>query len=344
MVGSLCWFYAKVAMAFLSLVLVFRLVETPAIPLPFWGKVLILLLGLRPIMGDLSHGNVNLFILLLVVTALYQYRSGRDLLCGVLLGLAIACKVTPALFIPYFVWKRSFRPISGSALGLAIFLLLVPGLYLGIGRNFDLLNSWYGTMIKPFVVEGKITTDHINQSLPGLVFRMGTRSPSFYEHGAALQYSNIADLDPRLLNIFLKTCMVGFALLVVWVCRTPTIPRWGWRLSAEYSLVILGMLLFSERTWKHHCVVLVLPFAVVVYVLATEPLARGVRWYLVGTLGAVAALMASTIAISQGLGAHLAKLAEAWGAYVWAYLLLTAAVAFLLRRSATGGNRAFQRA
>src|SRR5205823_14206012 len=27
-----------------------------------------------------------------------------------------------------------------------------------------------------------------------------------------------------------------------------------WPLAAEFSLIVLGMLLFSERTWKHHCV------------------------------------------------------------------------------------------
>ena len=78
-----------------------------------------------------------------------------------------------------------------------------------------------------------------------------------------------------------------FALLVVWVCRTPTTPREGWRLSAEFSIVLLGMLLFSERTWKHHCVTLVLPFAVICYYLATCSPGKGLRVYLIGSLAAV---------------------------------------------------------
>ena len=31
---------------------------------------------------------------------------------------------------------------------------------------------------------------------------------------------------------------------------------------SEFALIVLGMLLFSERTWKHHCVVFMVPFAV----------------------------------------------------------------------------------
>src|SRR5439155_26440201 len=61
--GSLGWFYLKVGFAVVSIHLAFRLVETPGRPFPAWGKVLAALLTLRPVMGDLTHGNVNLFIL-----------------------------------------------------------------------------------------------------------------------------------------------------------------------------------------------------------------------------------------------------------------------------------------
>ena len=45
------------------------------------------------------------------------------------------------------------------------------------------------------------------------------------------------------------------------------------------------MLLFSERTWKHHCVVLLLPFAVPAYVLSTVLARQAVAPnYLIATL------------------------------------------------------------
>ena len=52
----------------------------------------------------------------------------------------------------------------------------------------------------------------------------------------------------------------------------------AWRLAAEFSLVIIGMLLFSERTWKHHCVTLLLPFAVLAYYLASVPAGTSAPW------------------------------------------------------------------
>jgi hypothetical protein len=71
------------------------------------------------------------------VAALTAYHRQRDVLAGVVLGLAIACKVTPALFLPYFLWKRSWKALGGCVLGLALFLWpgFVPALLMGWERN-----------------------------------------------------------------------------------------------------------------------------------------------------------------------------------------------------------------
>jgi hypothetical protein len=329
---SLCWFYLKVAMAVVSVMLVFRLVETPERPLPGWARAAVVLLALRPIMGDLSHGNVNLFILLLVVLCLYAFHEGKDFLGGLSLALAISCKVTPALLLPYFAWKRAWKSLCGCALGLLLFLFVVPACFLGTARNVELLTSWYGTMVRPFVSEGEVTTDHINQSLPGLIYRLGSRKPSFYEKGVPEGYVNWMETDQRVLAWTMKGLLGVYALAVAWSCRTPTRSRAGWELAAEYSIVLVGMLLFSERTWKHHCVTLVLPFAVMVHQLADPFRGRTSKGILAGVLATALALMGLTIPIGPWSAA--AKLAEAYGAYVWAFLLLLAGLTGLLRSAA----------
>src|SRR5438552_445644 len=129
--GALTWFYLKVAMALLAFAAIFRVVETPAMPFPPWAKALAVLMSLRPVVVDLSHGNVNLFILFLVVAVLYAFRHGWDLAAGVILALAIACKVTPALFVVYFFWKRAWWLLAGCAIGLVLFFGPVPAIFLG---------------------------------------------------------------------------------------------------------------------------------------------------------------------------------------------------------------------
>jgi alpha-1,2-mannosyltransferase len=332
--GSLTWFYLKVAMAVISLHWMLRLLDRGAAIFPWWGKVLTVLLCLRPIAGDLVHGNVNLFILFLIVGAIVSFCRRRDVLAGVILGLAIACKVTPALFVPYLLWKRAWKTLAGTAVGVGLFVWLVPGLVLGWSENQQYLGSWYRNMVQPFA-EGKVTSDAVNQSLPGLMARLLTHRPSFVTRGEEayipLEYHNVVDVDPRAVQWILKGCMAIFALLAIWRCRTPTDDRESWRLLAEFSIVILGMLLFSERTWKHHCVTLLLPFAVLCYALSALrwPVRR--RWYLIGTL--TAAFLLITLTGTTGLSAQqdrFGDLAQAYGAYTWAFLILVAGMLVML--------------
>jgi hypothetical protein len=343
--GALAWFFLKAGMALLALHWIFKMVEDPERPFPLPAKIAAVMLALKPIVDDLNHGNVNLFIFFLVVGALTAYRRRQDLLAGVVLGLAIACKVTPALFIPYFLWKKAWKVSAGCLVGLLLFLYpgVVPALRLGKEANQKQLASWYDVMVYPFVVEGKVTSDHNNQSLPGLVARLATHQPSFAIYVDNIytpdRYDNFFDWTKSQAKWFGKGLMGLFALLVLWTCRTATEPRQGWRLAAEYSMVCLGMLLFSERTWKHHCAILALPFAVICYVHAVLSFAFRQRLILMGSLAAVILLMAIT-----GLGSgketldrsvwtltRLAKEAEVYGAYASACLILLANMVCLLR-------------
>jgi len=198
-------------------------------------------------------------------------------------------------------------------------------------------------MIVPYVLEGHVTPEHNNQSLPGLVYRLGSHAPSFSDDRDGYiprEYHNILDLDKRILSWSIKGCMVLFVILVAWSCRTPTQPRAGWQLLAEFSIVILGMLLFSERTWKHHCVTLLLPFTVLTYYLGTCQVDRKRKWFLIGALVAVVLLMILT---GTGIGLdRIGKLAQVYGAYVWAFILLIAAMVMMLRHQSEQARNAIQ--
>jgi hypothetical protein len=332
--GPLAWFCLKVAMTLAALFWVFRMVEDPERPFPGWAKALTVLLALRPIMGDLYHGNVNLLILFLVIAALYSFQRGRDFSAGLVLALAIACKVTPALFLPYFAWKRAWKTLIGCTAGMGLFFWVVPACFLGWNENAHELASWADQMVKPFVIEGKVTSEHNNQSLPGLCYRLLTHSPSFSTYEANVythvDYHNMVDLSPSVVPWLLKGCMLAFVVLMVWTCRAPLADRQGWRFPAEFSIILIGMLLFSERTWKHHCVTLVLPFAVLAYALATQPADRRLPRWLIFSLASAMLLMATTSTSFPGWH-DSAKIAQVYGAYVWTYLILLAALVALLR-------------
>jgi alpha-1,2-mannosyltransferase len=285
------WFFLKIVMAVLCYRLVFRFAAPVGQTFQLGAMLLVILLSLHPIFGDLSHGNVNIFIALLVFVSLEFLRQRRDLLCGVTLGLAIACKVTPLLFVPYFGWKivvalwsavRNKQPLLkgvwqgggavllGVVVGLILFLHTLPGLLLGTEYNQRLLNSWYVQMVKPFVVDGKVTSEHPNQSIPGVVFRLLTHEPSdmiYDEDGkpAPNEYANLVDIGPANAKWIIRGCQALFVLFVAVLFRVNIVQeRQGVRLAVECAAVLLGMLLFSERTWKHHATTLILPMAALV--------------------------------------------------------------------------------
>jgi alpha-1,2-mannosyltransferase len=335
--GALVWYYLKVGMTLAAFTMSFRLAEKPGRPFPPWAKGLAVVLSIRPILGDLTHGNVNLFILFLVVAALAAFRHGRDGPAGVLLALAIACKVTPALFVPYFLWKRAWRVLAGVGIGLVLFFFVIPGAVLGWDANAALLGTWVNQMVTPFLVGGVVTSEHQNQSLPGLVHRLLTASPSFITYVndvyTPTEYHNLLALGPRAAGWVIKGSMAAFAGLTEWCCRTPARPRASAALAAEYALVVLGMLLFSERTWKHHGVTLVLPFAVLCYALSAHWPKQRTRTFVIGALIVAQVALSTT---STGLMPdEWAKLAQVYGAYTWAFMFLAAAVVVVLRRGAT---------
>ncbi|MFO0795991.1 MAG: glycosyltransferase family 87 protein [Gemmataceae bacterium] len=326
--GALAWFYAKVAMAVLAAVWVFRLIQPTGTTAPALtaAHALAVLLALPPLLGDLSHNNVNIFILFLVAATLELHRRGRDVGAGVVLALAIACKVTPLIFVAYFGWKRRWRALAATAAGLVLWLALVPGAVFGFERNAELLTDWYKLMVRPALVENRVTSEHPNQSIPGVVYRLLTHSPSFVEYPdnipTGVAFHNVADIGTPAARRVVQGCIVAFGVLVVLLCRAPRAERGGPWVAAECALMVLGMLLFSERTWKHHAVTLLLPFAVLTTWLFAPETSAAVRRWLVGVLAAVAVLTT----VPGMLTEDAADLALVYGTHTAAFLLLTAAV------------------
>ena len=331
--AALLWFALKVVMAGFAVLWAARLVRGDGPPHPEGAAVLTVVFAAHAVLGDLSHGNVNIFIAFLVFAALELRRRGRPVAGGLTLALAVACKVTPALFLPYLVWKRAWRMVAGALAGCVLWFLVVPGAALGWGHNLDLLESWYGRMVKPFVIEGRVTSEHANQSIPGLTCRLLTNQPSalaydeFDRKPHAVEFHNVADIGPDGAKWVVRGCQALFVLGAVGLCRTRAVT--GRVYAAECGYVMLGMLLFSERTWKHHGVVLILPFAV----LASVAFDRGARPWLRRSVVAVFAAVGVLILGPSLVGGEFQDLALTFGSHTAVFLILTAGILLVLAAS-----------
>jgi len=331
--GAMAWFLCKVIMAFIALVLAIRMAVGSNRRMPAIGVLVVGLVSLRPLLGDLQHGNINILILFVVVLSLWAYRAGHDWLAGLGIALGTTFKVTPALFIPYFAWKRQWRVVGGALIGLVLFLLVIPGVVLGMRHNARLLRSWVQLMVEPYVVRGEVETRQVNQSLPGVLYRLTTDSPGIEFEDDIVTRVNLVRLSKRQAWWLLRVLIIGILAWLAFVCRTPTTDRRDWRLVAEFSLILLAMLFLSERSWKHHYVSVCVPVAVVTAQWLLRTRSRRTRRLLAASLAAVFVLMALTspeLAAWLGPGGYGHKYMQAGGAFFWSGVVLFCTVSALL--------------
>ncbi len=330
--GALTWFALKVALTAASILLCFRMAREQRWPLPSWVQFLIVVLSLRPILSDLHHGNNNLLILFLIVATLTAWRKGYDVLAGLALALAISYKLTPALFVPYFLYKRSWRMVGATGLGIGIFLLAVPGLVLGPEFNGQCLAMWWHRILSPYLGGGVVGDLEINQSMVGVLTRLLTEAPPVLGSSRyALDVDvNLVSWDRQWVVAMVKGVSLALVGLLVVLCRTKARRRDDARLLGEFSLVVLTMLFVSERSWKHHYVTLLLPYTYLVCRLASPSLSGRARGLIAAALAASAVLMATTSSEISRLFFHGAahKVAQGYGMFFWAGVVLYVATAW----------------
>jgi len=161
-----------------------------------------------------------------------------------------------------------------------------------------------------------------------------TASPSFSDFQSdkyvSIAYHNFVDVGGA--ARWITKAMLGlFVLLVAWTCRSSLQDRKRASWGAEFAIVCLGMLIFSERTWKHHAVVLMVPFAVLCYQMAAMDLSRARRIAILVALSTSALLMLATS--TAAWPDAWAKLAQVYGAYTVTFLILLATSAMVSIRA-----------
>jgi hypothetical protein len=328
--GALCWFVLKAALTAGSIWMCFRMVRSEKRPLPSYVQAMVILFSFRPILSDLHHGNNNLVILFLVVATLYAWRKGYDVLAGLSLALAISYKVTPALFVPYFLYKWSWRTVGATCVGMGLFLLVVPSLIIGPTFNGECLATWWHRMLSPFLSKGFISPQEVNQSMVGVLTRLLTDTKTGDGRYDVHLDLNLVSWPPRVVGLLVKGLSVGLVGLLALFCRTRTDRRDDPRLLGEFALVVLTMLFVSERSWKHHYVTLLLPYTYLAYRVGVARVSGRVQWLLGSAMVLSALLMATTSSELGGLFARHQghKIAQGYGMFLWAGVVLYIATAW----------------
>jgi alpha-1,2-mannosyltransferase len=220
-----------------SVFLIFRLYKKQ-----LFSSLGLLVLGLVclsfPVKFTLGMGQINNFILLIFVAAIYFFNK-KNYLSSFLLSLSFAVKLFPAFILIQFIvmkkWKFLFTFV--------IFLVLLSVFaFIPIGTKVNLY--FYQHFLITLLTGWK--TDYYNQALTGFIGR------SFVHNFFSVTLVN-------LLSIFfiLVSCLVVFK------------SRKNKQLvNMSFGLLITLNLIVNNFSWQHHFVFLIFPFlATLFYVL-----------------------------------------------------------------------------
>lgn len=182
-------------------------------------------LWLEPIRSNLDFGQINVVLMTLVIADCLPRRTPWPR--GMLLGLAIALKLTPAVFLLYFVLRRDRRAVLTA---LATF---AGATLFGCALAWrDSLEYWT-TTVRDTDRIGTATLN-TNQNIAGGLARLGLGGGAHFV-------------------LWVSACLVVLGL-TVWVVRQVLNASTGPESALALICVALFGLVVSPVSWSHHWV------------------------------------------------------------------------------------------
>ena len=234
----------------------FHLDETQA----FWVASFAVFLSLQFILRDQAELGLNTAVAALIWLGIYLWRQHRDLLGGISLGVAIAIKCTPAIFLGYFIWKGQWRIAICTAAG-ALFFTAAPIVGQGPALWRDHMRSWAGNAVhgisgtgSDFEASEMLRTKNMSlrPSLMGYLGGLPENSRRFWDP-PSIEFLN---LSPAVAGWVVNAILLTILAIFIWWSRGVVVARDEPRLLWEFAAAGVLMLLFSPITWGQHCVAL----------------------------------------------------------------------------------------
>lgn len=207
------------ALSVVCLIVTSRLTSRTRIVWTVAPAVAIVSTALEPVISTLQFGQINLVLMALVVTDCLWLEDRRWR--GVLVGVAAAIKLTPLIFVLYFLARKDWRAaltsvVTFAALALAGFLAAPK----------DSVEYWFHALLDPGRVGGLAYM--ANQSIRGVLHRI---DPG--QHAETLLW------------LLLSAIVVLLAVVVARRTRNDVVALLG---------IALAGLLVSPVSWSHHWV------------------------------------------------------------------------------------------
>lgn len=197
-------------------------------------------LTLEPVLASLKFGQVNLFLMAMIVVDCLALRRFR----GTLVGVAAAIKLTPAVFVLYFLLRRDWRAAATSMAA------LVGATLLGfLFAPADSAEYWFHTVLD--TGRAGALNYAMNQSLRGMLHRLPLEAS---------------------VELLLWVLLCAIVVALVWRISLAVQNK----LTVLLSVAVVGLLV-SPVSWSHHWV-WIAPILLSIGVVWLR--SRDIRWLL----------------------------------------------------------------
>ncbi|HVG41361.1 MAG TPA: glycosyltransferase family 87 protein, partial [Chitinophagaceae bacterium] len=125
------------------------------------------ILSVQFILYNVTLIQITFFLLWAMFESINLLFKGKDVLCGLLLGLIINIKLMPILLLPYLFYRGYFKALFSTIITFIV-LLFLPSLFIGNDYNQFLLSEWW-SIINPANKEHMFETGIGTHSLVALI-------------------------------------------------------------------------------------------------------------------------------------------------------------------------------
>lgn len=249
-------FIANIAATFLLIYLVFIKILRKTILDPFVVIGGIFLLLFSPVRETISHGQVNIIVIVLICIFWWAHKENKSSLAISLpLAVSILLKIYPGIFLLFLLTKKNFKCILLTVGIIVLFSLVALSIF-----PPEIWTDWYSTIGSTSY--GGIFARNIlswkvgNQSINGFISRFFLGVPN-------RQIASISDYiflltrwQKMIVSEALGYISFGF-LLLIWiflVLRKRMDASNETRSDLEISMLLLTMYLVAPISWDHHLV------------------------------------------------------------------------------------------
>jgi len=276
--SSLVLRYAVAAGCLVLTIMLFHRMLCGASQSKSWSRVFVGMgagaLTLQFILNDLDDGGPHLILLGILAGGIYAIWVGRERLGAALVGLGIVLKVTPALFLLLFLWKRQWRLACYTMLAVVLWIML-PVLYMGPVSWWDHHVEWTQNAVLSVLdrqAEGRQENElqKANLSLRHTMLRYLVTYPNTHLlRRVDRAYKPVLDLPSPVANGIVGVASLGLIGVFAWSSRRafqgPGDPSW----ARDSAGTLMLALFFSPITWDQHLVWMI-PSACVVVAAAAR--------------------------------------------------------------------------